>query len=144
MRTHKQWFDRLKVVATNSHDPDTQLGCTIVSPLGGFVDGSNRIPTSLKVTPERVNRPAKYSHIQHSEPNAICNAAKYGVRTMHATMYLNWFPCSECASDIVQAGISDLHVDKAAYEARKDDPRYGFALAMEKLVEAGVRIVWHL
>lgn len=145
MRTHKHWFDRLKEVALNSHDPDTQTACTIVAANGwGHADAANWIPHRLQVTPERVRKPAKYEHIEHAEKNAICAAAsRSDFSTYNATMYLNWFPCAGCATLIVACGIGELHCDQAAYEARKDDPRYGFALAMEKLTEANVRIVWH-
>ncbi len=60
-----------------------------------------------------------------------------------AIAYINWFPCADCAASLIQAGIATLDADKAAYEARKDDPRYGFAIAMEMLTEAGVQILWH-
>lgn len=143
MTTHQQLWNELPLVAATSHDPDTQTACIIHPQRGHLIEASNQVPVTLRVTPERVTRPAKYDNVMHAEDSAICLAARYGIATMHATMYLNWFPCNGCAMKIVQAGISELHVDRAAYEARKDDPRYGFALSMEKLVEVGVRIVWH-
>lgn len=144
MTTHKQWFAALPGTAKAlSDDPDTQTACIIVSRGCIPVRGANRLPGDLAKTPERLTRPAKYSWIQHAERNAITRAADEGVPTCNAVMYLNWFPCSDCATDIVAAGIRELHCDQAAYEARKDDPRYGFAQAMEKLTEAGVRIIWH-
>ncbi len=57
-------------------------------------------------------------------------------------MYLNWFPCSDCAQMIVHAGIKKLYAQQEVYEARKDDPRYRFAVAKAMLDEAGVGVVW--
>jgi len=53
-------------------------------------------------------RPTKYKLVVHSEVNAIANAARQGVPTEGATMYLNWFPCSNCAATLVNAGIKRL------------------------------------
>lgn len=144
MTTHQRYWDTLPKIAATSHDPDTQTACIIRHRWNGrIVTASNRIADGLTVTQERITKPSKYDHIGHAEIMAICKAAIAEISTLHATMYLNWFPCNPCTIAIVQAGIGELHVDLAAYQARKDDPRYGFALAMEKLSEAGVKLRWH-
>lgn len=143
MTTHQQWIRVLDEVKAHSHDLDTQTACIIVDRLGCVVArAANRIPDGVEVKPERLARPAKYTWIQHAERRAVCIAADQGRSTALATMYLNWFPCVDCAQVIAQAGIRRLYAHKAQYEARKDDPRYGFAEAMAILQESGVRVEW--
>jgi deoxycytidylate deaminase len=132
----------LKSVARWSDDPDTQTACIIDTGSHNPVTGTNRLPVGVEKSDERVTRPAKYDWINHAERVAISKAAKVGERTNGADMYLNWFPCAGCAQCIVEAGISTLYADRQAYEARKDDPRYGFDIAMAMLNEGGVRIEW--
>ncbi len=45
----------------------------------------------------------------HGEDNCISNAARIGVVTMHATMYINCgVPCKDCLKKIINAGIDQL------------------------------------
>lgn len=41
----------------------------------------------------------------HAEANAIAFAARYGMATEHAELYVTHSPCSTCAKLIVNAGI---------------------------------------
>lgn len=45
----------------------------------------------------------------HSEINAIANAAKRGVCTMGAVMFVTRYPCEACARAIVSAGIMTVY-----------------------------------
>lgn len=133
----------LAVVAQCSDDPDTQTACIVKSIHDATqVIASNRFPSGVHKSSERIARPAKYAYIMHAECRAIANAARYGVRLEGSTMYLNWFPCAGCAQSIVQSGIIRLVADREKYEARKDDPRYAFADSMAILVEGGVAVEW--
>ena len=123
-----------------SHDPDTQTACFILE--NGCLAAANEIPHGVNRTPERLARPAKYRFIGHAERTLIARAACRGIALRGTTMYLNWFPCSDCALSIAEAGIAVLVCDKTAYESRKDDPRYGFSEAMAILTESGVRVEW--
>lgn len=44
----------------------------------------------------------------HSEVDAICNAAKGGISTDGATIYVTRYPCEACARVIVSAGIKTV------------------------------------
>jgi len=44
----------------------------------------------------------------HSEINAIINAARNGVSTLGATMYITMTPCKNCSMAIIQAGITKV------------------------------------
>lgn len=121
-----------------------RVSLTALENSGGafLISQANCIPAGIEKTPERLQRPLKYSFIAHAERGAIYSAAKEGIRLNGATMYLNWFPCADCAEAIVAAGIRRLVAERSSYEIRKDDPRYTFDLAMQKLTEAGVEIDW--
>ena len=45
----------------------------------------------------------------HSELNAILNAAKFGVRTDGADLYVTIFPCTACAKALKNAGIKKIY-----------------------------------
>lgn len=69
---------------------------------------SNYFPRGVKETPERLERPAKYSFVEHAERNAIFSAARDGYCTKDAILYCTWYACADCARAIVQAGISEV------------------------------------
>lgn len=99
-----------------SKDPSTQVGAIIVSPDNRIIGtGWNGMPTSktkydndkhLPWTKDSSNNlENKYMYVVHAEPNAIFHASE-SVRG--CTMYITWFPCSECAKAIIQSGISKI------------------------------------
>ena len=45
----------------------------------------------------------------HSEVDAICSAAKAGVNTDGADIYVTRYPCESCAKAIVAAGIKNVY-----------------------------------
>ena len=44
----------------------------------------------------------------HAEQNAINFAARYGISTEGATMYVNTCPCDHCLGSIINAGIKEV------------------------------------
>ena len=100
------WF------AQSSLDPDTQTGCAIYDVDENLITGgSNRVLYLIENTVERntvepVTRLEKYYWIEHSERNAI-----YGLQDRYiegGTIFLNWFPCVDCARAIVAVGLKRL------------------------------------
>jgi dCMP deaminase len=87
---------------------------------------------------ERHKRPAKYRWIEHAERNAIYEAASEGRATKGGTMYLPWYPCSDCARGIIQCKLAEL----VGIEPDWDDPSFGpdFLYARDMLAEAGIRV----
>lgn len=47
----------------------------------------------------------------HAEANAILQAAKLGVSTDNADLYVNTYPCWHCAKMILSCGIARVFVD---------------------------------
>jgi dCMP deaminase len=108
------FMNMVYLVAMKSKDENTHIGAVIVGPdkeirstgYNSFVRGIN------DSIPERQIRPEKYFWFEHSERNAIYNAARIGVSTKDCTMYTNGVPCMDCARAIIQAGIKRVVVDK--------------------------------
>lgn len=57
----------------------------------------------------------------HAEQNAICQAAKFGISTNGATIYVTHKPCSICARLIINAGIK-----RVVFAADYPDPLTDF------------------
>lgn len=125
------------LVASRSEDPSTKVGCVIVGPDNEVRStGYNGMPRGVKVTPERMERPAKYLHFSHSEISAIGNAARHGVALKDCTIYVSHSPCAGCARALIQAGIR-----KVVYGPGKTSmPAEEFEAARQMFTEAGVAL----
>jgi dCMP deaminase len=130
-------------VGSWSKDRSTQVGCVIVSPERAVVStGYNGFPRGINDAVEsRHERPQKYLWTEHAERNAIYNAAREGIRLRGCTLYIPWFPCTDCARAIVQSGITSL----VAIPPDLSHPTWGehFRVAIEMLREGQVQIVWY-
>jgi dCMP deaminase len=98
--------------ARRSKDPGTQVGACIVNPQNKIVGvGYNGLPTGcpddeFPWAREGDFLETKYPYICHAELNAVINkisADLYGCR-----LYVDLFPCNECAKVIIQAGIREV------------------------------------
>jgi dCMP deaminase len=67
----------------------------------------------------------------HAEVNAIMEALKTGTNLEGASLFVNCFPCSNCAKTIIQSGISEVYYI--------DDYDNDFSKIM--LNEAGVKLI---
>lgn len=107
---HYAWMRVALDVAQNSPDPSTQNGALLV------VDGevrvstieTNRFPNGVWVTKERLERPTKYSYIEHAERNAIYAGVRAGLDLRGATLVCVWAACSDCARAIIGNGITTV------------------------------------
>ncbi len=129
-------------VAQWSKDTSSRVGCVIVKDRRIISTGYNGLPRGCNDNvPERHERPEKYEWFIHAEPNGIINAAREGVSTLGADMYLNWYPCHICAGYIVQAGIKTVYADQ---EPEWEDEKWGIAFkrAATILKEGGVEVIY--
>lgn len=137
------WLRLACTEAATSHDPSTQNGAVVVPATAAYVAiGVNKIPPGIHVTPDRLERPAKYKYIEHAERAAIYAAARIGTPTAGATMYCPWFACTDCARAIIMAGIFEVvgHVTPRAATPERWTAEIVQAEAM--LREAGVGMRW--
>jgi dCMP deaminase len=98
------------MVATKSKDRSTKVGCVVVGPDNEIRStGYNSFPRGINDdAPERHERPEKYLWTEHSERNAIYNAARMGTALKGCRLYTSLMPCMDCARAIVQAGIVEV------------------------------------
>ena len=104
-----------RLSARRSKDPNTQVGCCIVSQdnkimsmgYNGFPKGcsDDEFPWGRE---QEADDPysTKYLYVTHSELNAILNYR--GGSLEGAKLYVSLFPCNECAKAIIQSGIREV------------------------------------
>lgn len=136
----QRWMALAQHYASWSKDRSRQVGCVIVGPGNTQIsEGWNGFARGVDDNIDsRHERPEKYLWMKHAEENAITNAARKGVSTLGATIYIPWFPCANCAGDIIQAGIAWV----VAYYPDMSDPKWGqnMHLAADMLEEGGVKV----
>jgi dCMP deaminase len=123
-----------------SKDRSRKVGAVIVDRDNVEVsNGWNGFPRKIDDEIEdRHQRPAKYLWSEHSERNALYNAARKGRATAGCRIYQSMYPCAHCARGIIQSGI----VEVITVEPNWDDATYAeeFAVTKEMLAEAGVTV----
>ena len=123
-----------KLSAARSKDPNTQVGCCIVSQDNKILSmGYNGFPIGCSDDDFPWNREGeplenKYFYTTHSELNAILNYR--GGSLEGAKLYVSLFPCNECAKAIIQSGIKTVIYDSDKY---KDTPS---VIASKRMLDA--------
>ena len=123
MKWIDMFFDMCDVISSKSKDPSTKVGCVIVSDNNSVIStGFNGFPIGVEDSltdtncdetkiSKRYKRPEKYYWTAHAEENAIAFAARNGVSTNGATLYVNrMIPCTRCTRLIIQSGIKKVIV----------------------------------
>lgn len=97
-----------------SKDPSTQVGACIVDKdnrivsigYNGFLNGCSDEDFPWDREGEFLE--TKYPYVVHAERNAILNYRGSRKDFEGAKIYVDLFPCNECAKEIIQAGISEV------------------------------------
>mgnify|MGYP000431209080 FL=1 len=103
-----------KLSAMRSKDPSTQVGACIVSNDNRILSiGYNGAPNGFndeKFPWGREGNPleTKYLYVVHAERNAILNYRGSRKDLENSKIYVDLFPCNECAKEIIQAGIKEV------------------------------------
>ena len=110
-----EYFMAIAILSSGrSKDPNTQVGACIVSQDNRILSiGYNSAPNGFndKNFPwarEGENLETKYPYVVHAEENAILNYRGNRTDLVGSTIYVDLFPCNECAKSIVQAGIKHV------------------------------------
>lgn len=103
-----------KLSALRSKDPNTQVGACIVGDDNRILSiGYNGTPNGFddEVFPwdrEGDALETKYLYVCHAEMNAIINYRGSRHELENAKIYVDLFPCNECAKIIIQSGIKEV------------------------------------
>ena len=103
-----------KLSAMRSKDPSTQVGACIVSNDNRILSiGYNGTPNGYhddNFPWKREGAPldTKYMYVVHAERNAILNYRGSRKDLEGARIYVDLFPCNECAKEIIQSGIKEV------------------------------------
>lgn len=103
-----------KLTAMRSKDPSTQVGAVIVSKdnrilsigYNGSPNGYNDERFPWKREGNKLD--TKYLFVVHAERNAILNYLGNRKDFLGARIYVDLFPCNECAKEIIQSGIKEV------------------------------------
>ena len=111
LRKLNNYFKQAAVVAENSPDLQTKVGCLLINKrtgavlaasYNGFIRGGpdDKLPKT---------RPDKYDYIIHAEQNAIYNCARHGINTSDCFLVVTLSPCINCARAAFQSGIDVIY-----------------------------------
>jgi dCMP deaminase len=100
----RRFYDLAVYVASWSKDPSTKVGAVLVGGDRRLVAlGYNGFPPGIADADERLDdRECRHRLMQHAERNVLDNA-RFDARG--GTLYVTFFPCSECAKSVVSRGI---------------------------------------
>ena len=116
--TWDEYFMGVAILASKrSKDPNTQVGACIVDENNVILStGYNGFPYGCSDDDfpwDRTGDDTKYSYVVHAELNAILNAR--GKNLKGSKIYVDLFPCNECAKAIIQSGIKTVIYDDDKY-----------------------------
>lgn len=135
------YFGIADAVRRKSKDKHTKIGSVIVGPDGEIVStGYNSLVRGIDdLVPERYERPEKYNWMEHSERNAIYNAARIGVSLKGCEIYMTCgMSCVDCGRAIIQSGITAVHLIPGT--GAKKTPNLDVKLVLRMFLEAKVKI----
>lgn len=116
----EQWMEQAILLSTMSSCPRGQVGAFIVDEYNNPISaGFNGAPRGAEGNLCSINfcerddfEVESGTRIEvgchHAEQNALCNAAKKGIRLENSTMIISTLPCLLCAKLIHHAGISSV------------------------------------
>jgi dCMP deaminase len=131
-----EFLSLAKRISKRSKDPSTKVGAVITNGKRIVSTGYNGLPQKMADTKNRLdNRELKYKIIIHGEINAILFAQRD--LTNHTLYTIPFMPCSNCASIVIQAGITRVVSLLNNNERWKD----AFLLTEESFQESGVELV---
>lgn len=138
---NNRFLELANYISNWSKDPSTKVGAVIVTNDKQVVSmGYNGFPRGIEDTYERLNnREIKYSLVSHGESNAILHASRYGISIKGCKLYVNVFPCSECAKQIIQSGINEVYTYKPTKDMI-DRWEKSFNLTKMLFKESGVKL----
>ena len=118
-----EYFMGIAILSSKrSKDPSTKVGACIVSQDNKVLSlGYNGAPNGFSDEEfpwarEGNNLDTKYPYVCHAEMNAILNYRGSKKDLENAKIYVDLFPCNECAKAVIQSGIKEVIYLSDKYE----------------------------
>lgn len=139
---NQRFFDLCHHISTWTEDRDFQVGAVIVGPAMEIRStGYNGLPRGVSDQHEnRFDRASgeKFFWFEHAERNAIYNAARMGVALEGCSIYVNRYPCADCARAIIQSGLKQVYCPAIPdFDGALD---HSFSVSEVLLREAGLTV----
>lgn len=151
MKSYEEWLAEAYQEALNSPDPSTQNGAIVLdSDYNELGRGCNTFTPGVDITPDKLERPLKYSYIEHAERNAVFACLRtittqpngeWKAKARPAVMICPWAACTECARAIIQSGIKTLVRHQDASDRSPDRWIESIEFSDDLLYAAGVDII---
>ena len=94
------------LISARSKDPHNRVGSCIVNSDNKVLSvGYNGLPRG-EIT--GIKKDVKDYYVVHAERNAILNYRGSLDDLKGSTLYVTWFPCTECTKEIIQVGIKKV------------------------------------
>jgi dCMP deaminase len=135
------WLRQAVLAAATSPNQIRKVGAVLVTAdRAGEIAACNTFPPGVRNLPERVVGDNRFIWLEHAERAAIFEAARRGLRTNGATLVSTYFPCTDCARAIIQAGVKTVATPRPEF----DDPVWGesFRTSAALLSEGAVEVVY--
>ena len=131
-----------RAVATAAASPNRvrKVGAVLVTADRTEISACNTFPPGVRNLADRTVGENRFIWMEHAERAAIFEAARRGLATDGGTLVSTYFPCTDCARAIVQAGVKTVATPRPEY----DDPVWGesFRTSAAILAEGAVDIVF--
>jgi dCMP deaminase len=134
-------LERAITAAADSPNQIRKVGAVLVTAdRATEIAACNSFPPGIRNLPERVVGDNRFIWLEHAERSAIFKAAKRGVATDGGTLVSTYFPCTDCARAIIQAGVKTVATPRPEF----DDPVWGesFRTSAAILAEGAVEVVY--
>ncbi len=143
LKWHRRFMGLANHISEWTEDRDFKVGAVIVGANNEIRStGYNGLPRQVSShDTSRFNRESgeKFYWFEHAERNAIYNAAYFGAALAGCTIYVNRFPCADCARAIIQSGIAIVCAPPIPQLDGALD--YSFAVSHVLLMEAGIQLL---
>lgn len=113
----KYYMDIALLTSQRSKDPSTKVGACIANNKRVLSLGWNGGPRCINdnLIPYNCNdktkplKEQKYPYIVHAEMNAVLNYGGALSDLEGSSVYVNVFPCIDCAKNLIQVGIKEIY-----------------------------------
>ncbi|MDD3474616.1 MAG: deaminase [Candidatus Dojkabacteria bacterium] len=123
-----------------STDSSTKTGAVIVLDGKIISRGTNKFAENVEITKKRNTSESKVLYQDHSERNAVYNAAKLGIPLDNAEMFTTWIPCPACANAIMNSSINRVIFHYGMAIKTRRDWRSQMQESIKMMLESGVKI----